>query len=91
MVDHLHGVSCIITEAIVTMATVYYGCVCTVCSVHVDVCMLVRLYDFTMYVQPGVDLICHFEIGRFPLSELNILAACVVSHMRVLLSLCTQV
>ena len=76
------------------MATLYYMpkcvvCVCTVWSVHVDVCMLVRVYDSTMYVQPGVDLIGHFQIGRFP--ELNILAACVVSHVRVLLSLCTQV
>ena len=52
--------------------------------------MLVRVYS-TMYVQPGVDLIRHFQIGRFPPSELNILAACVVSHVRVLLSLCTQV
>ena len=72
-IHHLHGVSYIITEAIITMATLYYMpkcvCVCTVWSVHVDVCMLVRVYDSTMYVQPGVDLIRHFQIGRFPPSD----------------------
>ena len=54
-------------------------CVCTVCSVHVDVCMLVRVYS-TMYVQPGVDLIGHFQIGRvvfwYPPSDKYISSLC---------------